>query len=282
MKQKIFIGAIVFETALIIVLLFITIQINADSKTPIRHPLLLALEYESPPSKFEELLQTQRGWINFRQEGVTGELSMSVLEVCALTRRTNHIELLIKHGADVEQAITSRQANGDQASADLIHYCQKEIGAIHLQPSKSESSEKNDAAIEFWRGVIEKSKSEKAVFTAFLTLAEIGGIEGLSSADIDYNAIHDGSIEVLRTNLNEIGYTDILVKTYHYGNSGGTTHHLIMWAGDNGWKVVYKCWTVYYNSYVSIEKDKIIYRDGVSFAISNRRSKSDLRPHDGI
>lgn len=118
-KSYVFIALAAIEAAVIAILIAskTTVIIQPD-ETPstVQSPLELALDYESPDEKFEELVKANRGWIPYRPP-----LSdFTILADCAILKKTNHIRILVAHGADVKDAINSLEAAGMRDAAELI------------------------------------------------------------------------------------------------------------------------------------------------------------------
>jgi hypothetical protein len=78
------------------------------------NPLQLALEFESPLWKFEELVKANPAWVTYRQEHHFPDADdvMPVMAGCALSGYTNHIQILLRHGADADEAINWLKQNG--------------------------------------------------------------------------------------------------------------------------------------------------------------------------
>ena len=90
-----------------------------------RHPLKLALSYESPDSKFEELTMQYPEWVSHRSN-YEGAANWPILADCALDMRTNYIRILISHGADVDQALRCLEELDLYDAVNLIRRVQSE------------------------------------------------------------------------------------------------------------------------------------------------------------
>ncbi len=90
-------------------------------------PLRQALEYESPDEKFEELAKKYPEWISYRSDD-PGSANSSILEDCALLKRTNYVRILIAHGADVEQAVKGLKQAGADEAINLLRRAQSQKG----------------------------------------------------------------------------------------------------------------------------------------------------------
>lgn len=86
------------------------------------NPLALALDYESPASKFEALVKANPGWVTYRQKNHFPDVAevMPVLAGCALMGYSNHVEVLLKYGADAEEAIQWLRQNAAGEGVPLI------------------------------------------------------------------------------------------------------------------------------------------------------------------
>ena len=90
-------------------------------------PLQLALDYESPDKKFEELVKKYPSWIPYRIGFPGGEKGMSILTSCAITKNTNYIRILIANGADVEEAAAELSRVGADDAIKLLRQVQSEF-----------------------------------------------------------------------------------------------------------------------------------------------------------
>ena len=78
----------------------------------VQSPLELALEYELPDGKFEKLVKENAAWIPFRSPGS----GSTILADCALLKKSNHVRILIAHGANIDDAIESlKNVSADDA-----------------------------------------------------------------------------------------------------------------------------------------------------------------------
>jgi len=90
-------------------------------------PLRQALEYESPDEKFEELVTKYPEWILYSSH-IPGS-DTSILEDCALLKRTNYVRILIAHGADVEKAVKSLAQTGCDDAVNLLREASSKRGS---------------------------------------------------------------------------------------------------------------------------------------------------------
>ena len=107
-KTKVLLAVILVEALLIQWLFWRSFRVDIKPTiTPISgnaNPLETALRFESSEAKFEELVKAHPYWISFRPKE-RDSFNHSILESCAISRKTNYIRILIAHGADVEVAI---------------------------------------------------------------------------------------------------------------------------------------------------------------------------------
>ena len=89
----------------------------------VRSPLEEALDYESPDQKFEELVKTHSGWLPFRSQAT----DLPILATCAMLNKTNHIRILIAHGADVNESLKLLEAASIGDAAELLRAVASEI-----------------------------------------------------------------------------------------------------------------------------------------------------------
>jgi hypothetical protein len=76
------------------------------------NPIALALEYEAPDRKFEEVVKQHLGWLEYRPLPD----SDTVLADCASASRTNYVRILIENGANVDLAVKDlTKVNNDEA-----------------------------------------------------------------------------------------------------------------------------------------------------------------------
>ena len=119
----------------------VTLSIKPELK-PVRveSPLELALEYESPEHKFEELVKANPAWIPFRSSAGPpnlGQRDLPILAKCAEWKLTNHIRILIAHGASVKEALEALEASGAlQDSIELLRSLANESSKPKVQSSK--------------------------------------------------------------------------------------------------------------------------------------------------
>jgi hypothetical protein len=93
------------------------------------NPLLLALKYESPLHKFEQLVKENSFWVNYKSDvrAPDGMPASSILSSCATLGLTNHVRVLLGHGADPEEAITWCSDYGSEEAGALIRAIEESI-----------------------------------------------------------------------------------------------------------------------------------------------------------
>ena len=95
--------------------------------TPVKvSPLELALEYESPDAKFEELVKKYPEWLPYRPN-LKDSSSMSILTSCAMLHRTNYVRILIANGANVEEAVKWHREFGSSDAVKLLRQIETEV-----------------------------------------------------------------------------------------------------------------------------------------------------------
>jgi hypothetical protein len=121
---KLLITIVVLESIVIALLLrnVSHIKINLNENTVMTSPLELALEYEAPDAKFEELVKKYPSWIKHRVQLPDGTQSMPVLASCALLNMTNKVSILLLNGADPKAAISSLEEIGANQPIELIRH----------------------------------------------------------------------------------------------------------------------------------------------------------------
>jgi hypothetical protein len=93
------------------------------SPISVKSPIALALEYDAPDKKFEEVVKKNRGWLSYRLPFA----STGILADCADQKRTNYVRILIENGADVEEAEKQlREVNREEA-IKLLREVQSEL-----------------------------------------------------------------------------------------------------------------------------------------------------------
>ena len=89
----------------------------------VRSPISLALKYEAPDKKFEEVVKKNLGWLPYRQM----LQSYTVLAECAILGRTNYVRILIKNGADVDVAVKDLTKLNEEEAVKLLKQVQIEV-----------------------------------------------------------------------------------------------------------------------------------------------------------
>ncbi len=116
--------AITVSEAIIIILLVICryhgVHLVIRSEPVVSSPLELALEYQSPDKKFEELVKKYPGWTKYQVLLPDGTKGMPVLASCAMLSLTNHVRILVANGADMGQAIDSLKKVGANDAIKII------------------------------------------------------------------------------------------------------------------------------------------------------------------
>jgi hypothetical protein len=98
------------------------------------NPLRLALDYDLPDDKFEQLVKSYPNWISFRTH-YEGGFNSSLLADCAMLRRTNFVRILITNGADVEEAVRENMRL-DKDSVELLRQIQGETNRHQFAPAQ--------------------------------------------------------------------------------------------------------------------------------------------------
>lgn len=124
--MKLLIALVAAEAVIIMILLGTRIQVNETPATAVRSPLELALEYEAPAEKFEQLVKKGPGWIHYRSQN-GGGYSWPILASCAILKKTNYIRILIRYGANVQQAIESLKETGSDDAIQLLRQMESEV-----------------------------------------------------------------------------------------------------------------------------------------------------------
>jgi hypothetical protein len=126
--RRLLIGTVIVE-AVVIVLLVTTqkrLLVVQPGPVPVPYnPLKLALEYESPDQKFEELVRKHPHLISTRTS-IKGIANPPILASCAVLERTNYVKILIENGADVEEAVNFLETVEAKDAINLLHQIQSE------------------------------------------------------------------------------------------------------------------------------------------------------------
>src|ERR1700722_15139109 len=64
------------------------------SSIPAESPIALALKYDAPDTKFDEVVKQNLGWLRYRFSDQT----LAILAKCAYDKRTNYVRILIENG----------------------------------------------------------------------------------------------------------------------------------------------------------------------------------------
>jgi hypothetical protein len=111
MLTRLFAGLAILELGIIIMLLANrTTFVVKKTLSPITiadSPIALAAQYDAPDKKFEEVVKSNLGWIEYRP---LGDKSFTVLGDCACERKTNYVRILIENGADVKATVKELNA----------------------------------------------------------------------------------------------------------------------------------------------------------------------------
>lgn len=130
-KSWFLIGAVIIEALVIILLVTTQKRLLVVRPGPVSdpyNPLELALEYESPDHKFEELVRKHPHWIAIRPS-IEGVANWPILSDCAILDRTNYVRILIENGADVEDAVKSLEEVEAKDAISLLRQVQSESKA---------------------------------------------------------------------------------------------------------------------------------------------------------
>lgn len=105
---KVLITLVVLEAVVIYVLLWrsfrVVLQPTIKPVSAEVNPLQTALRYDASEKKFEEIVSAYPDWIYFRGSD-PNTWNYTILESCAILNKTNYVRILIRHGANVDEAI---------------------------------------------------------------------------------------------------------------------------------------------------------------------------------
>jgi hypothetical protein len=73
-------------------------------------PISLAVKYDAPDKTFEKVVKENLAWLPYQPI----DQVLAILPECAYERHTNYVRILIKNGADVEEA--EKQLNHKEGS----------------------------------------------------------------------------------------------------------------------------------------------------------------------
>ena len=90
-----------------------------------QNPLRLAIEYQSPDDKFEELARRYPDLVTQRT-GLQKPFTTPILADCAVLKLTNYVRILIANGANLSEAIKSLREIGADDALNLIQQVQSE------------------------------------------------------------------------------------------------------------------------------------------------------------
>jgi hypothetical protein len=93
------------------------------SSIPAESPITLALKYDAPDKKFEEVVKQNLGWLPYHFPDQT----LAVLAKCAYEKRTNYVRILIENGADVEEAVKQLRKVNQEEAVKLLKQVQLEL-----------------------------------------------------------------------------------------------------------------------------------------------------------
>jgi len=105
--------------------------------SPVRQepsPLTLALDYDAPDTKFQEVVKQHLAWLPYHAYGDP----TSILAKCADRKRTNYVRILIENGADVEKAVKELKDLNQEEAVNLLNQVQsqvKQTGTNSIAPS---------------------------------------------------------------------------------------------------------------------------------------------------
>jgi hypothetical protein len=92
-----------------------------------QNPLYLAVYSGVSADKFEALVSSNSAWINQVDRTTLISNPPSLLSVCADLKLTNHVRILIQHGAKSEDAIAYEAKYEATNQIALIKYCQQAL-----------------------------------------------------------------------------------------------------------------------------------------------------------
>lgn len=90
-----------------------------------RSPLQYMVDKRSL-KEFEDEVVAHPEWINRKASYLSYADNYSVLSGCAIIGKTNHVRILIQHGADVKEALEWCKSEGEDSAANLIRQVYKE------------------------------------------------------------------------------------------------------------------------------------------------------------
>ena len=125
----ILIGAVIVEAVVIMLLVttqkrLVIVRSSAPALPPLNQ-LELAIDYESPDKKFEELVR-QHPYLISARISIKGFAARTILADCAILERTNYVRILIENGADVEDAVKFLERIEAKDAINLLRQVQTE------------------------------------------------------------------------------------------------------------------------------------------------------------
>lgn len=121
--NKVLVALVITETVAIAAMIPLKLRVVSNRYQPVsyRDPLDEAIWYRASPQRFEQLVEQFPTWVNFKDstDPISGE-DLSKLTACALGRLTNYVEILVKHGADTNEALSWCEKHAANDAADLI------------------------------------------------------------------------------------------------------------------------------------------------------------------
>lgn len=131
--NQVLLVVVVIETAFILFVKGVRVQRKLSlADYEVQNPIGVALEYESPLQKFEEVVRRNRGWVTYRQQQHypdAGEVK-PVLAKCASLGYTNHVQVLLRYGAEPGESIRWLRKNGSDDAVRLIEEQVQEVKTV--------------------------------------------------------------------------------------------------------------------------------------------------------
>lgn len=131
-ERRVFVGREIIYISIILLLLVVNILLGrglmggvtlvSDAKfIPYQpDPIRAAIFYDSKSKRFEEIVGSNKSWVNINEVGEDGELSPSVLAICAESKDEEKVKILLLQGADQDVAMSWLGRQGDVESIAFI------------------------------------------------------------------------------------------------------------------------------------------------------------------
>jgi hypothetical protein len=133
MKKRVLVGGVAIPILTAALLrLFLPTRIEIKKRFVVsgpraKNPLYVAVFGRMPAEHFETLVASNANWVNQVDESIVTDDSPSILYLCAELGLTNHVKILIQHGANVDDAIAYGAKYGRTDRVALIKYCQQSL-----------------------------------------------------------------------------------------------------------------------------------------------------------